>query len=321
MFVQSRLSPFLSSWLATWLVIWFVGFASPIASADDDDPFVIVLGIAQDGGFPQAGCRKECCRNFGNGIPEGPACIAVVDPKTRQRWLFECTPHFPAQLQKLNASFPVDEAPGIDGIFLTHAHIGHYAGLIHLGREVMGTNNLPVFAMPRMGQFLQNNGPWSQLVALENIQLMPIADGKPVRLNERISVTPLMVPHRDEFSETVAFQITGPSKSVLFLPDIDKWTRWETRIEDVIAKVDIAFLDATFYDGDELQGRDMTQIPHPFVVESIKRFRVLPAETRSRIRFIHLNHTNPALNPNSKAAADIRKAGMDIASTLDRFGI
>ena len=287
----------------------------------NDDPYLVVLGIAQDGGFPQAGCHKDCCRNFGDRTPEGTACVAVVDPKTNQRWIFECTPHFPAQLQKLNATFPVESSPGIDGIFLTHAHIGHYAGLVHLGREVMGTSNVPVYVMPRMDQFLRNNGPWSQLVELKIIQLMPLENGKPIQLNERISVTPLTVPHRDEFSETVAYKITGPNRSVLFLPDIDKWSRWETKSEDVIADVGSAYLDATFFDGGELPGRDMAQIPHPFIVESIERFGAMSAELRGRVHFIHLNHTNPALDPTSKAAADIRRAGMSIARTLDREGL
>lgn len=294
---------------------------SGTTGSPDDQPFVVVLGIAQDGGFPQAGCRKDCCRNFGDGQPEGPSCLAVVDPESGQRWLFECTPHFPAQLRKLDSVFPADKAPGIDGIFLTHAHIGHYAGLIHLGREVMGTKNIPVYAMPRMNQFLRDNGPWSQLVQLQNIALMPLEDSKVVQLNERISVTPITVPHRDEFSETVAYKITGPEKSVLFLPDIDKWERWETKIENVIKDVDIAWLDATFFSSDELPGRDMAQIPHPFIVESIERFGGLSASERGKVRFIHLNHSNPALDPDSKAAADVQKAGMSIARTLERFGL
>ena len=291
---------------------------------NDDQPFVIVLGIAQDGGYPQAGCQKDCCRELleqATGSVEGTSCLAIVDPVSGQRWLFECTPNFPAQLQKLNSAFPVDNSPGIDGIFLTHAHIGHYAGLIHLGREVMGTRDIPVHTMPRMNEFLKNNGPWSQLVELNNIDLKLMQDGKSIRLNERLSVTPITVPHRDEFSETVAFKITGPEKSVLFLPDIDKWSRWETSVEDVIREVDFAYLDASFFDGTELPERDMSEIPHPFIVESIERFGSLPADQRSKIRFIHLNHTNPALRADSKAAAQIQQAGMSVAKTLEKHGL
>ncbi len=292
--------------------------ASPAAFAQEKSPYVVVLGVAQDGGFPQAGCQKLCCRDRHGGAVEGPSCLAVVDPQTSQRWLFECTPEFPRQLARLNEICPVEDRLGIDGIFLTHAHIGHYAGLVHLGREVMGADNLPVHVMPRMKSYLQDNGPWSQLVKLKNIHLQELQSGQTVRLNERLSVTPILVPHRDEFSETVAYLIAGPERNVLFLPDIDKWERWETRIEDLIADVDVAYLDATFFDGAELPGRDMAQIPHPFVVESIKRFGALKVGDRNKIRFIHLNHTNPALNPSSKASGRVRAAGMAIAATSER---
>ena len=128
----------------------------------------------------------------------------------------------------------------------------------------------------------------------------------------------MTVPHRDEFSETVAFKIIGPNRSVLFLPDIDKWSKWETQIETVLADVDVAYLDGSFYDGNELPGRDMAEIPHPFLIESIKRFGPLPSEQRSKVRFIHLNHTNPGLDVNSKAVAEIRAAGMNLAQQLEK---
>ncbi len=285
-----------------------------------DQPFVVVLGIAQDAGYPQAGCQRECCRAAWKEPAHRrmPVCLAIVDPQSRQRWLVECTPQFPAQLRRLDQLFPVDASPGLDGILLTHAHIGHYAGLVHLGREVMGANGVPVFVMPRMRQFLSANGPWDQLVSLKNISLQNLESGRPRQLNPRLSVTPLTVPHRDEYSETVAFKIQGPNRSVLFLPDIDKWTRWETRIEKVIEQVHVAYLDATFFDGEELPGRDISLIPHPFVVESIARFRTLPDDQRSKIRFIHLNHTNPALRPDSRATAQVREAGMRIAQPLEK---
>ena len=286
-----------------------------------DQPFAVVLGIAQDGGFPQAGCKKECCRDHDASAIEGPSCIAVVDPTSQQRWLFECTPQFPSQLSTLDATFPGKDGIGLSGIFLTHAHIGHYAGLIHLGREVMGAKAVPVYAMPRMRNFLTTNGPWSQLVALENIELHQLESGTAVQLNERIKVTPLLVPHRDEFSETVGYLIEGPNHAALFLPDIDKWERWESKIETYVQKVDVAFLDATFFDGDELPGRVMSEIPHPFIKESIQRFAALDSKHRSKIAFIHLNHSNPALKIDSAASKAIDRAGMSVARTSQRFGL
>ena len=123
---------------------------------------------------------------------------------------------------------------------------------------------------------------------------MPL-DGQPVRLNERITVTPLRVPHRDEYSETVGFVIRGPRRAVLWLPDIDKWEKWQTAIESVIATVDVAYLDGTFLSASELPGRDLREIPHPTIGETMTRLAPLPESERRKVRFIHLNQSNPAL--------------------------
>ena len=280
---------------------------------------LIVLGIAQDAGFPQAACKKPCCKLAWKdpSIRRCVASLGLIDHSTGQKWLFDCTPDFPQQLQimqeKSSSKTVRPEPPVLDGIFLTHAHIGHYSGLIHLGREVMGAQKISTFCMPRMQDFLSQNGPWSQLVKLENIKTIEMTADKPIKLNERISVLPFLVPHRDEFSETVGFKIQGPQKSVLFLPDIDKWSRWDQSIEKMIKSVDIAYLDGTFFENGEIPGRDMALIPHPFVSESIRRFSPLPETERGKIRFIHFNHTNPVLQPANDATRQINQAGMAIA--------
>ncbi len=302
------------------IIASLIGAGPGQVSASEPDPFVVVLGIAQDAGYPQAGCQKKCCAAAW-GDParrRHVSCLAIVDPQTHQRWLIDATPDFRAQLRMLDAVEPPTGRPGLAGILLTHGHIGHYTGLMFLGHESIGAKGVAVYAMPRMGEFLTGNGPWDQLVRFGNIKLRPLAADKPVKLNERITVTPLRVPHREEYTEVVGFRIAGPKRSVLFIPDIDKWDRWGRRIEDVIAKVDVAYLDGTFYADGEIPARDMSQIPHPFITESMKRFATLPAEERAKIRFIHLNHTNPALDPGSTAARAIHSAGFAVANELER---
>lgn len=286
---------------------------------------LVVLGIAQDAGYPQANCKKACCREAWKdpSIRRHTSCVAIVDHKTNQCFMLDCTPNFPDQWQWLEtnvASWPNTRAK-VDGIFLTHAHIGHYTGLMHFGREAMGTRDVPVYAMPRMSNFLTNNGPWSQLVELKNIMLFPLVAEKPISVNERVSITPILVPHRDEFSETVGFIVKGPKRSALYLPDIDKWSKWDRSIEKIIAKVDVAYLDGTFLENGELPGRDMSLIPHPFIQESIKQFSPLDATERKKVRFIHLNHTNPALRTDSAAQRQIRQAGMDVAAQGEKISL
>ena len=307
--------------LATACVLLSVGRA--VASETvERAPFVVVLGIAQDGGLPHAGCRRDCCvAAWGDeSLRRLISCIAVVDPESKQRWLFDCTPDFPQQLNRLD-ELESGKRRLVDGIFLTHAHIGHYAGLMHLGREVLGANSVPIYAMPRMRKFLWTNGPWSQLATLNNIVIEPLEADKPVVLNVNLSITPFRVPHRDEFSETVGFRIRGPKKTVAFIPDIDKWEQWEARVEDLVCSVDRAYVDGTFFDNDELPGRDMSQIPHPFIVESLSRFAPLADADRSKIRFIHLNHSNPAIREGSSAARIIDEAGCHVARELEVFSL
>ncbi len=281
---------------------------------------LIVLGIAQDAGYPQAGCKKNCCSPAWKDpkLRRMVSCIAVVDHQTQSRWMFDCTPDFPRQLRLLDQVLPIGDVDppnsgiGLNGLFLTHAHIGHYAGLVHLGREVIGANGVTTYCMPRMEHFLRNNGPWSQLVELKNIKPKPLQANTEIDLG-RVQVMPVLVPHRDEFSETVGFRIVGPNRAVFFLPDIDKWSRWDQSIEGMLNQVDVAFLDGTFFANGEIPGRDMSLIPHPFVFETINRFAPLDETQRKKVRFIHLNHTNPALHSSGDAARQIKRAGMSIA--------
>lgn len=280
---------------------------------------LMVLGAAQDGGYPQAGCVKSCCLQNHQGKTKSsyPTCLALNDNSTNKVWFFECTPDYPKQWQKWKGANKESNKTHPDGFFLTHAHVGHYAGLIHLGREIMGTQHIPVFVLPKMFEFLTNNGPWSQLVALENIALNSMKADSALRLNANINITPFVVPHRDEFSETAGFKININGKNVLFIPDIDKWQKWDRSIIKEIEGCDQAFLDATFFKNGELN-RDMSEIPHPFVEESMKLFEGLSAANKDKVWFIHFNHTNPLLF-DTKAQDLVKKLGFHVAKMGDKF--
>jgi len=274
-------------------------------------PYVMVLGVAQDAGYPQMNCKKECCASAWNNpnLQKTTSCLAIVDPISKEQWIIDATPNIKEQLQILKKKTGTEK---LDGVLLTHAHMGHYTGLMHFGREVMGSNNLPVFAMPKMKTFLEENGPWSQLVDLENINIKALKSDSTFNLNERINIKPFLVPHRDEFSETVGYEITINNKSLIFIPDIDKWEKWETNISELIKKVDYAFLDATFYKNGELK-RDMSEIPHPFVKESMELFSNLSENDKQKVHFIHCNHTNPLLIDGSTAQKEVLKKGFNLA--------
>ena len=282
-----------------------------------DQPYVIILGVAQDGGAPHAACEKSCCIHKWNDptLHNKVSSIGIVDPISNEVWMIDATPDFAEQLHLLTNNNSRD----LKGIFLTHAHIGHYTGLMHLGREVMGAKNTKVSVMPKMENFLRNNGPWSQLVKLENVSLNSLRDNKSVQLNSRLTITPFKVPHRDEFSETVGYRIDGPSKSLVFIPDIDKWSKWQKDIIEVVENSDYSLLDGTFYDINELPGRDMSQIPHPFIIETMNLFK--NSDKKNSIYFIHLNHTNPALDKNSKEYNNILDNGFNVTKRGNKLNL
>ena len=284
----------------------------------------IILGTAQDAGAPQIGNSGDPA--WQDASLKGHAVsAALVDHESGSRYLFEATPDMREQLFRLDEMAPPKNSDplGLAGVFLTHAHIGHYAGLMFAGHESAGTKGLKVYAMPRMAEYLAANGPWSQLVDFGNITLQPLAAGDEAVLSDAISVTPYQVPHRDEFSETAGFEISTQGKAVLFLPDIDSWDEWESQygqtIEARLGAVDYAFLDATFYDDNELPGRDMSAIPHPRLEGSMDRFDALHESERKKVRFIHLNHTNPARFEGFAVYKEIEKRGYKLAKTSERY--
>jgi len=282
---------------------------------------IVLLGTIQDAGFPQIGCKKECCVDVFNDPSKKREVVSLglVDAVNNSTYLFEATPDIVRQMKRLTQYEAHNENEMVDGIFLTHAHIGHYIGLMYLGKEATNTTKAPVYAMPTMKEFLTNNGPWSQLVRDKNIMITEMKNESAIRLSDEIEITPFLVPHRDEYSETVGFKIKGPSKTAMFIPDIDKWEKWDKNIIEEIKKVDYAFLDGTFYSGKEMNNRDISQIPHPFIIESLEVFKNMKKEDKQKVIFIHFNHTNPVIDINSAEAQKVISEGFSIGSPNDVF--
>jgi pyrroloquinoline quinone biosynthesis protein B len=267
---------------------------------------VIILGTAQDGGRPQINCIKSCCAGLRN--PDLVSSLGVV--QDRRFYLFDATPDIAHQVNLIKQS---TSQPGeLAGIFLTHAHIGHYTGLMYLGREAMNSKEVPVYAMPLLSRFLQSNGPWGQLVALKNISIQTLQDRMPVVLENGLEVIPIKVPHRDEYSETVGFKIKGRKKSALYIPDIDKWNLWELSIVDQVRQVDYAFIDGTFFADGEIN-RPMSEVPHPFITETMEIFKNESAAVKNKIYFIHLNHSNPMNDIQNVQRKTLEKEGYSFA--------
>jgi len=279
----------------------------------------VVLGLAQDGGVPHIGCQQELCVKARRdpAFRQRVVALGLIDDTTGKRFLIDATPDLDSQIESLNRGRVVaDRRQPVDGILLTHAHIGHYTGLMFLGREALGARAVPVYATPRMARFLRENGPWSQLVSLDNIDLRELVPGQELALTPKLHVTPLLVPHRDELADTLGFRVRGPSRSLLYIPDINKWESWDRSIEKEVEAVDLALLDASFESASEIPGRSLAEIPHPLVSETMSRLEAFA----TRVLFIHLNHTNRLLW-DAEALKRLESTGFRVARDGEQLGL
>ena len=273
----------------------------------------IVLGIAQDGGVPHAGCHQPVCVAARSDPSRRRlvASLGLVDPAAGKRFVIDATPDFPAQMEMLGG-LP-------DAILLTHAHVGHYLGLAQLGREVLDARGVPVYATPSMARFLRGNRPWSRLVTFGNIDVREIP--AELVLTPGLSVTAIPVPHRDEDSDTVAYLVRGPGRRILWLPDIDKWEKWDRDLAEFLRDPELtAFVDGTFDDAGEIPGRSIADIPHPLVSETMARVEAMSPPARGRVVFVHLNHTNRLLR-DADAVAALERRGFAVAREGQRISL
>jgi len=280
--------------------------------------FVYVLGTSQDGGYPHAGCKQRCCEFAWKNpkVKRLPSSIALINQNQNKYWLFDVTPEIKEQIHMLD-QFNCTLA----GIFITHAHTGHYMGLINFGLEVMNLKNIPVYLMPRMKSYIENNSLFNQLIENKNIEICSIEDSVELNIDDNVFITPFEVPHRNELSETVGFNIKGNSKSVVYLPDIDSWDYFENQLLDLIQKNVILFLDGTFFSKDEIKNRDINKIPHPEISDTINRLSHLSAKDKKKIHFIHFNHTNTILNEDKKTYNKVLDSGFLISEEKQQFFI
>ena len=321
------------------LACLLVGCQSPGASeatqaSSSTGPYALVLGTAQDAGLPQLGCTAACCESARRD-PERRRLVTsllVVDPESGGRWLFDATPDLREQVERARGHPPGRSPPGnrpplFEAVYLTHAHMGHLAGLLQLGQEAYAARGQPVLGTARMVDFLERDEPWALAVRSGHLLPRALVPGQreplrgPAGEPTALSVTAFLVPHRDEVTDTVGYLVEGPARRLVYLPDIDKWERWERPLEDLLADLDVALVDGSFFADGEIPGRSLADIPHPFISETLERLADQPLDLRRRVVFTHLNHSNPAADPAGEAARTVHAAGMSIAHEGQRFDL
>jgi len=285
---------------------------------------LVLLGTAQDGGVPHAGCSCPRCMaaHADHSLRRHPVACGIRGSDGSLH-LIEASRSLPDQMRLWAEATGADGVARPDTVSLTHVHLGHIDGLGQFGDEVMGCSGLPLFASPSVIEELGSRGslsPFSpsEVASMERFQ--PSAD-----CGFELEFVP--VPHRDELADTHAIVIRGPIRSLLFLPDHDDWGQTLARhgANSVrqwlsVLGIDIALVDGSFWDSDELSGRDMSQIPHPTVTETIARLGERVGED-PEIHFIHLNHSNPLLEPGSNQAEEVSDLGWNVGRQGQHFAL
>jgi pyrroloquinoline quinone biosynthesis protein B len=280
-----------------------------------------ILGSGQDAGLPQVGSRMAAdmtARMDPLAVRLGPS-IAVLDDDGRC-FLVDASPDIKeqeARLLRIAAYASRTSRNPFDGALLTHAHMGHYLGLAHFGREAANTDRLPVWCTARMAQFLRGNAPWDQLVQLKNIQLHEVVWGptapkkaQTIKPWAGLSIRLIPVPHRGEYTDTVGISVNN---KLLYVPDIDNWDAWPAA-SDEVKKHKVCLLDGTFHSPAELPGRNLKEISHPFITDTVRKFADLAKSCR--IILTHFNHSNPVCDPASKEARVVQAAGFELAQEM-----
>lgn len=275
-----------------------------------------VLGTSQDAGLPQPNCY---CNNCVKAMKDPTfrrtaASLAIVFPNERTWHLIDATPDLKDQMIQLQHTFEL-QGKTMSSIFLSHAHMGHYPGLIFLGKEAMNVSRMPVYAGGKMKTLLESHAPWQQLTDLENIVVHEVKPDQLTAISQEVTIKTIDVPHRNEFSETFGFWIIGPSKKVLYIPDIDRWEDWHVDLYETCQEADICLLDATFFSTKELAhiGRNFKDIPHPPITETMDRLQALVTSGQTDVYFTHFNHSNPVIDPASQERHILEARGFKIA--------
>ena len=268
--------------------------------------FARILGSAQDGGVPQVGCHCERCQyaRANTAHVRFPASLSVVG-RSGKLLLIDATPSLPQQLDLVRDLLPSKKTLLPDAVLLSHAHIGHYTGLMFFDKEVASTRAIPVYCTPAMRLFLESNKPYSYLVERDEIRIIELQKSKQVLFYEDLSITPIEVPHRNEDADTLSFLIKS-RRTLFYAPDFDHYT--ET-IDNCVRSSDISVLDGCFWSWQELSDRLFEAIPHPPISETMERFK----SYANRIVFTHMNHTNPVLNPDGRLRSELEKNGFRLA--------
>jgi pyrroloquinoline quinone biosynthesis protein B len=285
---------------------------------------VTILGTAQDGGIPQAGCSCRRCldAHIDLKLRKYPVSLGILGVDGTKH-IIEITKNLSEQLviwtpDKNELFIP-------ETVSITHLHLGHVEGIGQLGKPVMGLREVDVYLSPKNKDVFDNR---SDIVLMEdegNIRTHSKNFYHPFEPKDGcgFSLQFIPIPHRSELGDNAAIIIKAEGKSILFMPDQDSWSdtldyHSKENIRDFLKMFDIdeALIDGTFWNMNELPRRDISKIPHPTIQETIQLLGS-KREGDPEISFLHLNHSNPVNDLGSEQRKVVEENGWKISEIGD----
>jgi pyrroloquinoline quinone biosynthesis protein B len=285
---------------------------------------VTILGTAQDGGIPQAGCSCQRCLDAHRDLKlrKYPVSLGILGVDGTKH-IIEITKNLSEQLviwtpEKNDLFIP-------ETVSITHLHLGHIEGIGQLGKPVMGLREVDVYLSPKNKDVFDNR---SDIVLMEdegNIRTHSKNFYHPFEPKDGcgFSLQFIPIPHRSELGDNAAIIIKAEGKSILFMPDQDSWSdtldyHSKENIRDFLKMFDIdeALIDGTFWNMNELPRRDISKIPHPTIQETIQLLGS-KREGDPEISFLHLNHSNPVNDLGSEQRKVVEENGWKISEIGD----
>lgn len=286
---------------------------------------LIVLGSGAGGGLPQWNCGCSNCKDAREGKLPVMTQSSVAVSADGENWaVLNASPDIAAQLQRTPALWPASlRGTPIGAVVLTNGDIDHIAGLLTLREKTP----FAVFATKSGLDILSSNSVFNVLDA-DLVDRAPIAVEQTFAPVPGVSITPFSVPGKvalfleDETAldleavgdQTIGLLIEAGGKRAAYVPGCATVPDWLLeRFEDL----DLLLFDGTVWENDDMPrtgtgqktGARMGHVALNGAEGSIARL----ADTDARKIFVHINNTNPILQPDSAERAAVFAADWEIA--------
>lgn len=285
----------------------------------------LVLGAGAGGGLPQWNCGCQNCRDAREGKLPVMTQSSIAVSADHENWVvLNASPDIATQLQRTPALWPASlRGSPIKAVMLTNGDIDHIAGLLTLREKTPFT----IFATQSGMDILTTNSVFNVLDA-ELVERKRMPTEQSVHPVPGLTVTPFSVPGKvalfleDEASldleavgdQTIGLLLETGNKRAAYIPGCATLPDWLLQRLDA---VDLLLFDGTVWENDDMQRTGTGQktgarMGHVAVNGSGGSLERLSAINARKV-LIHINNTNPILQPDSAERAQVLKAGWDIA--------